>query len=198
MKKNYLNILIIDRKLFFETPEKLKLKIINHYTKTLMKPLLSPILDIDYYLPDFTDFKKENLFKKNDNEENNQFKLIMDLDKILKSSEQNQISMNNIKEIFGGSKKKLRENYLRKIYLKSNPNLAESLQKISNNLDLGKEDTFIKLEHSENEFKHRSSIDFKKPKYVLACLVKASHHIKGVCFIDQNNLNFKVFLISVH
>ena len=183
-----------DRKLFFETPEKLKLKIINHYTKTLMKPLLSPILDIDYYLPDFTDFKKENLFKKNDNEENNQFKLIMDLDKILKSSEQNQISMNNIKEIFGGSKKKLRENYLRKIYLKSNPNLAESLQKISNNLDLGKEDTFIKLEHSENEFKHRSSIDFKKPKYVLACLVKASHHIKGVCFIDQNNLNFKVFL----
>ena len=115
-----------DKKLFFETPEKLKLKIINHYTKTLMKPLLSPILDIDYYLPEFTDFKKENLFKKNDKEEQNEFKLIMDLDKILKSSELNQIAMNNIKEIFGGNKKKLRENYLRKIYYKSNPNLAES------------------------------------------------------------------------
>ena len=182
-----------DKKLFFETPEKLKLKIINHYTKTLMKPLLSPILDIDYYLPEFTDFKKENLFKKNDKEEQNEFKLIMDLDKILKSSELNQIAMNNIKEIFGGNKKKLRENYLRKIYLKSNPNLAESLQKISNNLDLGKEDTFIKLEHLEGELKSKS-FDIKKPKYVLVCLVKASHHIKGVCFIDDNNLNFKVFL----
>ena len=117
----------------------------------------------------------------------------MDLDKILKSSELNQIAMNNIKEIFGGNKKKLRENYLRKIYLKSNPNLAESLQKISNNLDLGKEDTFIKLEHLEGELKSKS-FDIKKPKYVLVCLVKASHHIKGVCFIDDNNLNFKVFL----
>jgi hypothetical protein len=29
----------------------------------------------------------------------------MDLDKILKSSELNQIAMNNIKEIFGGNKK---------------------------------------------------------------------------------------------
>ena len=87
----------------------------------------------------------------------------MDLDKILKSSELNQIAMNNIKEIFGGNKKKLRENYLRKIYFKSNPNLAESLQKISNNLDLGKEDTFIKLEHLEGELKSKS-FDIKKPK----------------------------------
>ena len=182
-----------DKKLFFETPGKLKLKIINHYTKTLMKPLLSPILDIDYYLPEFTYFKKDDLFKKNDKEEQDEFKLTMDLDKILKSSELNQIAMNNIKEIFGGNKKKLRENYLRKIYMKSNPNLAESLQKISNNLDLGKEDTFTKLEHLEGELKSKS-FDIKKSKYVLACLVKASHHIKGVCFIDDNNLNFKVFL----
>ena len=28
----------------------------------------------------------------------------------------------------------------------------------------------------------------------MGCLVKASHHIKGVCFIDDKNLNFKVFL----
>ena len=184
-----------DRKLFFETPEKLKYKIINHYTKTLMKPLLAPILDIEYYLPEFTDFKKENLFVKENNDENNdeknKFKITMDIDKILKLSEQNQITMNNIKEVFNESKKKLRENYLRKIYLKSNTKLAESLQKISNNLDLGKEDEFTKLEHSEGE---AGSFDKKQSRYVLACLVKTSHHIKGVCFIDENNLNFKVFL----
>ena len=33
-----------------------------------------------------------------------------------------------------------------------------------------------------------------KKQYYLSCLVKTSHHIKGVCFIDDNNLNFKVFL----
>ena len=99
--------------------------------------------------------------------------------------------MNNIKEIFGESKKKVRENYLRKIYLKSNTKLAESLQKISNNLDLGKEDEFTKLESSEGE---TDTSDKKPPRYVLACLVKTSRHIKGVCFIDENNLNFKVFL----
>ena len=34
----------------------------NHYTKTFMKPLLVPILDIDYYLPELNGFKKEDLF----------------------------------------------------------------------------------------------------------------------------------------
>ena len=176
-----------DKKLFFETPEKLKLKIINHYTKTLMKPLLSPILDIDYYLPEFTGFKKENLFMEDNGENPNNFKLTMDIDKILKLSEQNQITMNNIKEVFGENKKKIRENYLRKIYQKSNSKLAESLKKISNNLDLGKEDVFTNLGES-------NTVDAKQTRYVLACLVKTSHHIKGVCFIDENNLNFKVFL----
>ena len=70
-----------------------------------MKPLLSPILDIDYYLPEFTDFKKEKMFRPNMEEDNNskenKFKLTMDMDKILKISEQNQIAMNNIKEVFG-------------------------------------------------------------------------------------------------
>jgi len=34
----------------------------------------------------------------------------------------------------------------------------------------------------------------KVRKYFLSCLVKTSHHIKGVCFIDDKKLNFKVFL----
>ena len=33
---------------------KIKYKIKNHYTKSFMKPLLVPILDMSYYLPDFT------------------------------------------------------------------------------------------------------------------------------------------------
>ena len=180
-----------DRKLFFENVELLKLKLINHYTKSFMKPLLTPILDIEYYLPEFSGFKIDTLFSKN-YETSNGFKLTMDIDKILKLSEQNQIAMNNIKESFGEKKAKVRKNYLRKIYLKSNPKLAESLKNITNNLDLGKEEEFTNLEETNKSSSAKNKSMQKK--YFLSCLVKTSHHIKGVCFIDENQLNFKIFL----
>ena len=186
-----------DRKLFFENVDQLKLKLINHYTKTFMKPLLAPILDIEYYLPEFSGFKIDSLFL-NSNETPNGFKLTMDIDKILKLSEQNQIAMNNIKESFGEKKAKVRENYLRKIYLKSNKELAESLKNITNNLDLGKEEEFTNVDHSSSTGETNKSTLSKtktiKKKYFLSCLVKTSHHIKGVCFIYENQLNFRVFL----
>ena len=47
---------------FFKNISKFKIKLINHYTKTFMKPILVPILDISYYLPEFSGFKKKDLF----------------------------------------------------------------------------------------------------------------------------------------
>ena len=80
------------------------------------------------------------------------------------------------------------ENYLRNIYAKSNPDLAESFKRIANSLDFGKEEEFTLIKES------KSSKNKNEKKYFLSCLVKTSHHIKGVCFIDNNFLNFKVFL----
>ena len=173
-----------DKKLFFENIELLKSKLKNHYTKNFMKPILVPILDIDYYLPEFSGFKKKDLFLPSNQKV---YKLIMDIDKILKLKEQNQIMLNQIKETFGEKKAGVKENYLRTIYFKSNKKLYEKLLEISNNLDLGKEEEFTILENDTNNAN-------KKQKYFLSCLVKTSHHIKGVCFIDDNNLNFKIFL----
>ena len=164
----------------------LKFKILNHYTKTFMRPLLIPILDMNYYLPNFTGFNPECLF-------NHKIKQIIDLDidQILKIPENNEsIKDNNIKdnEIEEGENNENSGNYLRNIYIKSNPKMAEELLKINNNLDFGKEEE----EYIEEE---KSSKSFHFPKiYFLSCLVKTSHHIKGVCFIDENQLNFKVFL----
>ena len=183
-----------DRKLFFENKDKLKLKLVNHFTKTLMKPILSPILDISYYLPEFSGFNPQNLFnkpKKNEKEKNN-FALSLDIDKILRSSEINQITMNNIKESFGGKKAEIKENYQRTIYNKSNPELANCLLKIANHLDFGKEEEFFFIEKEKGSNNNENSK--KKKKYFLSCLVKPSHHIKGVCFIDEKKINFKVFL----
>ena len=65
--------------LFFEHPEYLKLKIKNHYTKEMIKPLLSPVLDVNYYLPNFKKFNKNNLFYEN----NYDYNINLDIDDIL-------------------------------------------------------------------------------------------------------------------
>ena len=198
-----------DRKLFFENKEKLKYKLVNHITKNLMKPVLSPILDMSYYLPEFSGFKVETLFnqpKKQEKQKKNNFKLSMDIDKILRSSELNQATMNNIKESFGGKKSELKENYQRGLYSKSSHELANCLLKIANHLDFGKEEEFFFIEKENKSNKDDVSINNnsdnnisstslkKKKKFFLSCLVKPSHHIKGVCFIGEKKLNFKVFL----
>jgi hypothetical protein len=67
--------------------------------------------------------------------------------------------------------------------------LAESLSNIADNLDFGKEEEFAIIQ-KDNDPKNKN----ENKKYHLSCLVKTSHHIKGVCFIDDTNLNFKVFL----
>ena len=164
---------------FCENPN-FKYKLINHYTKNFMKPLLVPILDISYYLPEFSGFDKKKLFRK----ELKENKINLDIDKVLKSSEN--YSEQNTKE---KSKEKKIENYLVNIYKKSNLTLYEKYQKIANNLEFGKEEEFAYIERDSNK-----NTEENTQKYFLSCLVKTSHHIKGVCFIDDNNLNFKVFL----
>ena len=169
------------RKDFFCENPKFKYKLINHYTKNFMKPVLVPILDINYYLPDFSGFEKNKLFRKGIPKEN---KINLDIDKVLKASEAT--SEDNNKEKNKGKKI---ENFLVNIYKKSNLVLYEKYQKISNNLEFGKEEEFAYI---ERDTKKNQENNMKK--YFLSCLVKTSHHIKGVCFIDDNNLNFKVFL----
>ena len=168
-----------DRKLFFEYPEQLKYKMMNHLTKTLMKPLIVPILDLSYYLPEFSGFDASKLFYEDENSEhkNDKFKLVMDIDKILKSSEKSLQKLSNLDD-------NVQENFLRKIYVKSNPKLAKSLAVISKKLDFGKEEEFAMVKDQK----------VSKIKYFLSCLVKTSHHIKGVSFIDSTSLNFKVFV----
>ena len=69
-----------NRYLFFEHPELLKQRKKNHFTKEMIQPLLAPILDIDYYLPEFKKFDKSKLFNKN----NYNYRINLDIDDILK------------------------------------------------------------------------------------------------------------------
>ena len=48
-----------NRFLFYELPEMLKLKRINHLTKDIAQLLMKPILGLHYYLADFKIFDKK-------------------------------------------------------------------------------------------------------------------------------------------
>ena len=48
---------------FYENRYHLKYKLVNHLTEDYSRILLTPILDLDYYLPTFSLFKNENLFR---------------------------------------------------------------------------------------------------------------------------------------
>ena len=49
---------------FYDLKYHLKYKLVNHLTEDFSKILLTPILDLDYYLPIFSYFQNENLFRK--------------------------------------------------------------------------------------------------------------------------------------
>ena len=48
---------------FYESKYHLKYKLVNHLTEDYSKILLTPILDLDYYLPIFSNFNNINLFR---------------------------------------------------------------------------------------------------------------------------------------
>jgi hypothetical protein len=156
-----------------------------------MKPILVPIIDISYYLPEFSGFDIKNLFKnENNGNSQNKFKLNLDIDKVLKNYDHN---VQETSTTPGKEKEVDEENYLLSIYKKSNPILYEKLLKIANNLEFGKEEEFSLVERETSDEKNKND-EKKVKKYFLSCLVKTSHHIKGVCFINEKKLNFKVFL----
>ena len=184
-----------DRFLFLKHPEYLKYKIKNHYTEGMYRVLLSPILDVKYYLPNFLNFDKNKLFNKNDYKYN----INMNIDEIVQENVQNahkDISNKNKKENISNNTHKF--NYLESIYKNNYEGIWELYQNKSNKSSSNK-----KLEKSRNSLnvnkineKNQNSITIenkiisKKTKYIQCCLVKPSHHIKGKIKIDNNNFIF--------
>ena len=77
--------------LFYEFPENLKLKIKNHFTKDMTKLLFSPILDVDYNMPPFSKFDSNKLFNKEDYK----YKINLNIDNLLISNENKEITEEN-------------------------------------------------------------------------------------------------------
>ena len=201
-----------NRNLFFAHPELLKVKKKNHFTKEMTQPLLTPILDIDYYLPDFKKFDKNKLFNTN----NYNYRINLDINEILKEkikdTENEDKEKKYIKNSFGFNYLEClyKLNYnglwdLYKLYNESNTNLEEKIQKEDNNKNepLSEENT-VKSNKDTNTNTIRKCSNQEKEKEIKnekqnfalientyhCCMVKLTHHIKGFINTEDYFLSF--------
>ena len=90
----------------FYTEGHLKHKLVNHYSTEFSKVLMTPILDIHSYLPEFSGFDPKDLFYKDKEDEAAKLPLAADLNFINEEEQSNQMINNDNKE----------KNILHKIY----------------------------------------------------------------------------------
>ena len=176
-----------DRSVFYRDTPVLKQKVLNHYTKFFSKPCVVPILDMEYYLPKFTQFNKEKLFRKDTHQQctNN---ICLDIHSILNTNDQknnvNEVNETNcfifIKDVYMKSYSDLYYSYLQIQHNKRNS------QHINNdNISLTNQ-TFNIPQIQSNK---NSSTSF--PTYS-CCLIKPSYHIQGTFTITDTHIAFQV------
>ena len=76
-----------NKELFYKNKNRIKYKLYNHLTKSLLRPFLVPLLDLEYYTPIFTHFNPEKIFNKNEDSIPLYKNLCLDIDKIINSYE---------------------------------------------------------------------------------------------------------------
>ena len=204
-----------NRYLFFEHPELLKLKKKNHFTKEMIQPLLTPILDIDYYLPEFKKFDKSKLFNK----DNYNYKINLDIDEILKEEVKeekkkiiylkNNFGFNYLECLYKLPYSGLWDQY--KYYHQNDFNFERIIQKeninysilseantvtsnnntILNNIqDKDKEKEKEKEKEKDNEIKNEKKTQLPTRNIYQCCIVKLTHHIKGFLSTEERCIKF--------
>ena len=190
-----------DKKLFYEEQHKLKLKVSNHYTSYYAKPIMTNILDIDYYIPIFTKYDSSKLFL--DNDSNLDYRIVLNIDELFleeceMSKTVKKFALLPSKKIpsrsFYMSKKSLNEksnkNYIYDIYNNYNNTVMKELENIS---------TFVLkpfglYEHFNMFTKNKLDCITKKFENLFeCCYVKQSHHIKGIFCFTKEGVTFKAY-----
>ena len=193
-----------DRDLFFKHPENLKLKQKNHLTKDMTMPLLVPILDMDYYLPDFGKFDKKNLFNGGDCN----YKISLDIDDILrdemdetiennkknKDNKGNKDNKTNKIDDLNFTKNNYNFNYLESIYKSVNEKIWEKYKLYyDHNFNYNK----IILENKVifGMFQGSRTISKSIKEQLIenqynCCMVKPTHHIKGYVCVEKTGIKF--------
>ena len=172
--------------LFYEHPEMLKLKRMNHLTKDMAKLLMKPILDIDYYLPHFKKFDRTKLFNKN----NYYYQINLDIDDILFDEMQIINNYNNLQP----KKNEQGFNYLESIYKYSYDDLWEKYKSYyGQQLSMENVGLISKASYDILISNKEISKDIEKMKVeniYYCCMVKITHHIRGYISTEKNRIVF--------
>ena len=164
---------------------KLKYKLLNHYTNDFTKILLTPIIDVDYYLPKFSRFEG-NIFRNEPNESS-----IIPITKItnicfVKKKEENMDKTNK------------EENEIKIVnpLYELNLELFSFLKFIET--EKNKEENLLDNELKDfNSFtKYINKTHFENKAHCLqceACLVKLSFHVRGLIYINNEEIGFYAY-----
>ena len=177
-----------NRFLFYEHPEMLKLKRINHLTKDMTQLLMKPILDLDYYLPDFKIFDKKKLFNKN----TYHYQINLDIDKIL--SYESEDNIKNNKDKIEPKKNDNGFNYLESIYKNSYDELWDKYRAyFGQKLNIEKFGLINKASYDiliSNKEISKNIEQLKVENIYYCCMVKITHHIRGYVSSEANRIVF--------
>ena len=189
-----------DKNLFFIHPEYLKLKIKNHFTKNMTKIILTPIYDVEYYLPDFSKFDQTKLFNDGDYK----YKIHLNVDEILNTTNQNNNINNNNNNMIQRSKG-LNDNNL--ILIKKNKwgfNYLQTQYKyfFEDLWDIYKKYYERKINFDKIILKNKETFDIliqtkllnvdkiQSENLYFCCIVKPTHHIKGYISTECDSIKF--------
>ena len=159
---------------------KYKFKILNHYSKYFGRPLIYPILDINYYEPKFKQYNINELFREKLECHN----IDLDIENIFKIEGNEEINSDEKKT-----------NYINFIYDKNIKELNEQYLNFSiNNTDFLKEEiSFINYYDSLRVLSPNESPLKKNENIYKVSLIKEQYHIKGFLFVDKNDILFKYY-----
>ena len=169
---------------FYEPKYHIKYKLLNHYTQDFAKILLTPILDMDYYLPSFTEFEVQNYFRCPENQI--PIYCLVDLSFALLSRP----------KIFNYNTQGSQNNELnkRKISLKSNRNILFDLKLINYNFNdipfdpKSFSDATLFEEYIDKKHFGLHPQNFDRRFEV--CLVKPDLHICGIFYSNSEEIGF--------
>ena len=171
-----------DKTLFLVHHEYLKYRIKNHYCKDMSKILLSPILDLKYYLPKFSKFDVSKLFNYN----NYKYNICLNVDSILNVNDINQIE----------DYKNAQFNYLFYLYKNNYNNIWDSyytylIEEKNENLEnntISPKEVFELL--FQNKLNTINEENVQSENIYTCCIVKPTNHVKGYITTEKNSITF--------
>ena len=170
------NGILSTKKYFYDKKKYIcKYRLLNHMTEDYTKIFFTPIIDIDYYLPKFSKFELENLFRKKNKDNLIQITKLADLSlkPHQKEEEKNIEEKEDISSLNGLY-------FIKEAEFKNSNEIYNSNEGTLNHYNLFKD--FIDEKHQITQNYHNNLQN--------SCLVKTSYHIRGFFYSNSTEIGF--------